>query len=115
MPLEVYKFIHLISVVILIFSFGLMIGHYKNSDKKNKQYNILHGISLTFILISGFGMLARLSIHSPWPLWVILKACVWVALGGIVVLFRKKPNSLIGLISIVLLAGLAIFSAIYHI
>lgn len=115
MTLEFYKFIHLISILVLIFSFGLMIGHYKNSDKKNKQYSILHGISIAFILISGFGMLARLSIHWPWPLWVGIKALVWLALSGIIILFRKKPCSLIGLVSILLLGGLAIFSAIYHI
>ncbi|MBE8222020.1 MAG: hypothetical protein HAW60_04740 [Bdellovibrionales bacterium] len=115
MSLEIYKLIHLISILALIFSFGLMIGHYKNGGEKNKQYNIIHGISITIILISGFGMLARMSIHWPWPTWVIIKALVWIVLGGIIVLFRKKPNSLIGLISILLFGGLAIFSAIYHI
>lgn len=115
MTLEFYKFIHLISIFAVIFSFGLMIGHYKNSGKKNKYYNIIHGISIALILISGFGMLARLSIHWPWPLWVGIKTFVWIAFGGIVVLFRKKPCSLMGLVSILLLGGLAIFSAIYHI
>lgn len=115
MPIEVYKFLHIISVVILVLNFGLMIGHYKHSKEKNKLYNILHGISLTFILISGFGMLARLSINGSWPLWVQVKFAVWLLMGGVVVLLRKKPCTFTGLISIIVLTGLAVFSAIYHI
>lgn len=115
MSLEIYKFIHLISILALIFSFGLTIGHYKNSDKKNKLHSLIHGISISLILISGFGLLARMSIHWPWPLWIGIKIFVWLSFGGIVILFRKKPCSLLGLVSILLLGGLAIFSAIYHI
>lgn len=115
MTLEVYKNIHIVSILLLIFSFGLIIGHYKNTNKKNKLYNIIHGISMALILISGFGMLARLAIHWPWPLWVGIKTFVWIAMGGIIVLFRKKPCPILGVVSIILLGGLAVFSAIYHI
>lgn len=115
MPFEIYKFLHLISIVAIILSFGLIIGHYKNNNTKNKAYHILHGISLSFILISGFGMLAKLSIHWPWPLWVGIKTLVWLSMGGIVILFKRKPCTKMGIASILVLAGLAIFSAIYHI
>ncbi|MBE8162801.1 MAG: hypothetical protein HAW63_02295 [Bdellovibrionaceae bacterium] len=114
MPFAVYKLIHVVSIFLLIFSFGLMIAHYKNSTQKNKYYSLLHGVSVAFILISGFGLLAKLSIHWPWPMWVITKVFVWLVFSVIVVLFRKKPSSLKGLISILLLGGLAAFSAIFH-
>ena len=49
-----------------------------------------------------------------WPAWVWLKFLIWLALGGIVVAFRKAPQASTLLWWILpLLGGLAAYLALY--
>jgi hypothetical protein len=57
------------------------------------------------MLVAGFGMLARLQIHWPWPTWVIAKVVIWVALAALPMLARRRR--LPALAWVVLIAGLA--------
>ncbi len=69
-----------------------------------KSATILHGISLLLILVSGFGMMAKLG-YEYLQGWVLIKILVWLLLGGLLALANKhtlKPPALMG---ILLLAG----------
>jgi hypothetical protein len=64
-------------------------GKSKVENIWRKRLAITHGIGLTLVLVSGFGMLARLGIHSI-PSWAILKLIIWIALGGLLTLIYRQ-------------------------
>jgi hypothetical protein len=83
-----YKLLHLLGVFLLLFALGSSFGFLERSqgttgeaplpkDPKRRKIFITHGIALFLILLSGFGMLARLGVHSPLPGWVFGKLVIW--------------------------------------
>lgn len=114
-----YKVLHLVSIMALYLALGAMIFHMMSGGSKKfpkkKFLMITHGVALFFILLAGFGLLARLSIvQMPWPLWVWLKLAVWLSLGGITTLIYRKPKiaATLWVITFVL-GGLAAYLANY--
>lgn len=96
MSLEIYRILHVLGLILVMMSFGGMIVHVinggtKESNKWRKATMMTHGIGLLLLLVAGFGMLARLGIHS-FPLWVAVKVLVWLAFGGLVAVVYKKPS-----------------------
>lgn len=92
-----YKVLHLISIMAVYLALGAMIFHMMNGGgkkfPKKKFLMITHGIALFFILLAGFGLLARLQItQMPWPIWVWLKLAVWLVLGAITAIIYRKPK-----------------------
>jgi uncharacterized membrane protein SirB2 len=80
MSYQVYKMIHVVSIV-LFFSTYAVATVKPGSIKLEK---ILSGVAVLLILISGFGLLARLNIPmgEAWPLWVKIKLGIWVVIGS---------------------------------
>ncbi len=115
---SVYKVMHLVSLLALLMSLGgLMLGRINHSDKnfKGKRWAmIFHGVSLFFVLLGGFGLLARLNIHTPWPGWIWVKLGLWLLLGGVTVLILRKPEWSRALwVTILLIAGYGVYVAHY--
>ena len=80
---EVYKIVHLIGIFMIMISLGGVAAYAINGgDKANnvfrKGLGITHGIGLVLVLVAGFGLLARIQIHWPWPGWVFVKAAIWL-------------------------------------
>lgn len=99
----IYKIIHLAGIMGLFAALGSAIAGTCSSCKKSA--GILHGVALLLILISGFGMIAKLG-YGYAEGWVIAKIVIWLILGGVMVLAKKhtlKPPALMG---IVLLCGI---------
>lgn len=84
---DIYKVIHLAGVIILFGALGA--GVYTASSKNNKLAAALHGISLVLILVSGFGLLARLW-GNQFTWWIVLKLLIWLLLGGSYALAKKR-------------------------
>jgi hypothetical protein len=57
-----------------------------------KPVAITHGIGLFLVLLGGFGMLARLGIHWPWPGWVLVKVVIWIILGALGAVAARKTT-----------------------
>ena len=116
-PYETYKLIHIFAVFFLLFSLGayLIITSNKTTTGK-KLAGITHGVAIVFVLIAGFGLLARLgfSSMSSWPLWVWIKILIWIILTLIITVIKKKPEwtTLLWFI-IPILGGIAAYVAIY--
>ena len=92
----VYKLLHLLGMVLLLLAFGglilhAIVGGSKRDNPFRKPAIITHGLGMFLVLLGGFGMLARLGIHWPWPLWVYGKVVIWIVLGGLPALVYKSP------------------------
>lgn len=91
---SVYKILHMIAILTLFLALGATAHHVIIGGKKEtsarKLLGMTHGLALFFVLLSGFGLLARLKIG--WPGWVFGKVAIWLFLGGVTVLFYKKPQ-----------------------
>ncbi len=120
MPLIFYKVIHLAGVIGLFFALGGVALHVLSGGTKDfrgrKPAAILHGIGLLLILVSGFGMMARLGIMGvgDWPGWIWFKLIMWFVMGGLLAMLYRSP----GLAKILwwvipLLGALVAYVAIY--
>lgn len=75
---EVYKIIHLTSLMIVFTAMSIQLV----GEKDIKLLKILAGISSFFILVSGMGLLARIGVsHGGMPTWVIIKIVLWASLA----------------------------------
>ncbi len=96
MSYEFYKLVHFIGLFLVFTAIGGNVVHYGNGgDKENhgmrKLVGMTHGIALLLILVSGFGMTAKLGLGFPG--WVGVKLVVWLVLGAAVVLPFKFANT----------------------
>lgn len=83
MPHSVYLFLHVAGVVLLCFSVGgILVGKTAGQDQPPKNLTIMNGVGLLFLLVGGFGMLARLGIAFPFPVWIWVKLGFWVLMGS---------------------------------
>jgi hypothetical protein len=94
MSYEIYKILHLLGLTLVVLSLGGILMHTINGGAKTtnafrKGAMISHGVGLLCLLVAGFGMLARLGIHSM-PGWVIGKIVIWLVLGALVGLSYRQ-------------------------
>ena len=114
---QFYKVLHMIGLMTLFFGFGgLLVANYAGivlTKKARLMTMITHGVGLLLILVSGFGMAARLGYMAQLPPWVHAKLLVWVLLGaGIAVVKRKGKIGWPLAILLLGLGGTAAFVAI---
>jgi hypothetical protein len=119
MSYQAFKLIHILGVLFVFVSLGaLMLASREGVERGTgrKLAGMTHGIALLVVLVAGFGTLARLGITNPgaWPMWVWIKATIWLVLGGIIVLVRRAPQlSTLLWWLLPLLGGIAAWAAIY--
>ena len=75
MDYTTYKIIHLVGIAALAIGLGGMMAGGNN----RKVFSILQGLALLVMLVSGFGLLARL--HLGYPHFAIAKTVLWVVIG----------------------------------
>ena len=93
-----YKLVHLLGILILVAALSGMAAHAASGHGKeeNRSYRLLlflHGFGALVALTGGFGLLARLELHSAghFPGWIWAKLGLWLVLGGLVALpYRKQ-------------------------
>lgn len=87
MQYEHYKLLHMIGLISLFLGLGGMITYTQGNSPFKGLIGAFHGIGLTLLLVSGFGISAQL--HLGFPTWMIVKLIIWVALGAIIVLAKR--------------------------
>ncbi len=99
----VYKIIHLTGIAALALGVGGMMAGGPN----RKPFAILQGLGLLVMLISGFGLLAKL--HLGYPPFAIVKTVLWVVIGALPAILRrlKLPVAAAMCISLTLVAIMA--------
>ena len=118
LAVSVYKNIHLLGVFMVLMALGGVILHHILGGAREhawrKPVAITHGIGLLLVLLGGFGMLARLGIHWPWPGWVLVKLVIWVVFGALSALVARSTTLAQPLWWVtIILAGLAAYLAIH--
>lgn len=119
MPFEVYKLLHLIGLFLIFVSLGGLLLHVAQGGTRQSLGNrqlvfATHGFGLLLVLVSGFGMLAKLGIMANMPGWVWAKIVVWILIGGVVALpLRVQASAKPLWLLLPLLGGLAAWLAIF--
>ncbi len=111
-----YKVLHLLGVLLAFTALGgatlRAVAGTRDDAPGRKLALATHGIALLLILISGFGMLAKLSYG--FPLWVWLKIVVWLLIGAAIAVVRRMPQHAVALwYALPLLGATAAYLAIY--
>ncbi len=96
MSYELYKVLHLVGIV-LLFSGLVSVLTIKLSgaalEGKQKKFAFMtHGIGLLLILISGFGLMARLGLVQEFPKWIFIKLSIWLFMGLVLALIKRKAQ-----------------------
>jgi len=116
MPLEFYKLLHVLGIVLVFQGIGasVALAQAEAGAPWRRASAVGHGIGLVLILVAGFGMLAKLGFMASMPGWVWVKIVVWMALAALPTVIRKNPGTVrwvwggsIGLV--VLAASMALF------
>ncbi|MEO6787380.1 MAG: hypothetical protein ABI318_14710 [Chthoniobacteraceae bacterium] len=92
-----YKIIHITGIALLAIGTG---GRLAGGERR-KSFAVAQGLGLLVMLVSGFGLLARL--HLGYPPFAIVKTVLWVLIAMLPVLFRKLKTPLAAEILIVLI------------
>ena len=78
-----YRIIHIIGVAAV----ALAIGGMTAGGNNRRTFAIWQGIGLLVILVSGFGLLAKLKLG--FPHFAIVKVVLWLLIGMLPMLFRR--------------------------
>lgn len=91
----VYKWLHIIGLVSVFIGlaavWGLSAAGSTQIHKYKRTLALVHGIGLATTLVSGFGLIARLGLHS-FPIWIYVKILIWFVLGGSLALAKRKTQ-----------------------
>lgn len=82
-----YKFLHLAGAMCLFLGLGGLLLPSDVSPSTRKLGSMLHGIGLLFVLVAGFGMIAKLKLGFPG--WIIAKIGLWIVFAVLPVLGKK--------------------------
>ena len=118
MNILIYTWLHIVSIIILVIGFSTLIAAKVAKEEAVQRLSklgaIFQGIGLLGILVSGFGMLARLNLKLSQTGWLHPKLLIWLLLGvGIVALKRNWLPSKIAYALLIILLGTSAYLAIF--
>ena len=102
MSIQIYQFIHVVSVMLIFVALSAIISG--GTQRLTKASTILHGVALILLLISGFGLLAKFEIMGTSKFWIV-KFIIWLAIGASLVLAKRKLLHEGTLITIIIFLG----------
>jgi len=114
----IYKIFHLLGMALLLTSLAGVATHAvgggtKESNPAGRLLAMAHGLGLLLVLVSGFGMLARLDLSFSGG-WVWVKVLIWLVLGAATALpYRSQAAARSLPIVLPLLVGLAACMALF--
>jgi hypothetical protein len=89
-----YLILHLSGVFMVLTGYGAAVALALNGVAARGSAGrslavVTHGVGLLFVLVGGFGLLAKN--HIDWGNWTTAKVVIWLALGGLLTLILRKP------------------------
>lgn len=121
LPYGFYKIVHILGIALALVSLGGMAVHAMHGGQKSENAArrlliSMHGLGALFVLVGGFGLLARIGFAhgSGFPLWLWVKLGLWAALAAVAFLPYRVPQTTRALvIALPLFAALAAAMAVY--
>lgn len=104
MPLPYYHILHLIAVMALFVGTGTALAGADNAGAR-KLGAIFRGIALLLLLVTGFGMLAKLQLMKGIPLWAWVKMGIWLIAAVLPVFVKRRIISGVAAVLIALVLG----------
>src|SRR5258708_2098765 len=96
MSVEFYRVVHVSGILLLFSGLAGLWGTYASGSAPKKSLRIalssIHGIGMVVLLVSGFGLAAKLGLVGSLPVWLYLKMSVWLLLGGSMVMAKRKAD-----------------------
>jgi uncharacterized membrane protein SirB2 len=108
MSYEVYKIMHLVSLVFLVACVGINFF-----SQTPPRWARIGGMAASFVLlVAGMGLLARMKLG--WPSWVIGKMVIWllVAVSVPIMAKRLKDKKILGFFGVIALLIVAVSLAV---
>ena len=108
-----YHLLHLLGLIFVFVGFGALL-----SSDRARSAMMWHGIGLLISLVSGFGILAKISkalpegAQSPYTYkWVMIKLGLWLVLGFLPVLAKRRvmPAGVVVVIAVIIGVAMAYF------
>jgi len=103
----IYSIIHIVGIIILFMGFAYGMKSW------TKGAAIAHGVGLLLILVSGFGLISK-KYDNNLQTWMFVKLGIWLALGGSLVLIKRKKVTGIAAWALLLTLGAAAAWTVYH-
>ena len=115
---QLYNVLHIIGIVLVMSALGGAAAHAAAGQGRGATRTllaVLHGVGTFVLLVSGFGMLARIGgMQEAFPGWVWVKLAIWVTVAGALMIpFRRPGLWRPFLLALPLVAALAAYMAIY--
>lgn len=95
MSYELYHYLHLLGPILIFLGYGRLF-----SEQGMRTAMILTGAGAVLNLVTGFGLLAKMNLLSPFPAWAWIKLGLWLAIAGLPVLAKRRvlpPPAVVGL------------------
>lgn len=118
MTYEFYKVLHFVGFFLLLSGLmGVFFTVWSGASLQGKVKSVsfaLHGLGLLFILVSGFGLLAKLGYMQQMPTWVYFKIAIWMFFAlAISILKRKGQMGMPLYVLLLLVYAFAAFLGVY--
>ena len=98
---------HIIHISSLLVPFGYPFYAFAAAPESKRRVMMITGITSLLVLISGFGLLAKLQLGFPG--WVVVKFVCWLGLSALSGLaFRKRDKSCVFMLIALVLAITAV-------
>ncbi len=118
---DFYEILHILGIALMFVAIGGVAIHAANGGTKadsatRKLVSIGHGIGALLVLVGGFGMLARIGMQqgAGFPPWLWIKIAIWAMLSVVVLIpYRKPALARPFFVLLPLLAGVAVYMAVY--
>ena len=109
MSAEVYKVLHIVGVMLVFLGLGgAIVRSAGGGEKCRKVVGITLGLGLLFVLVGGFGLIAKLKLG--WPIWALVKIGIWVIIGGLLAVINRKPSAGLAIwITVIVLGAVAAY------
>lgn len=98
----IYKIIHFVGLIVFFTGIGSLLALDPKRPAALRRPAMIHGVGLLLLLVSGFGLQAKLKLGFPG--WFIAKLAILIVLGAMIAVIKRKlmPTPIVYLLVIVL-------------
>ena len=92
MEYQQYKMLHFIGLALTFMGLAGVLAHRAANGESvggRLLFTLTHGLGLILLLVSGFGLAAKLGFTHEFPIWLIGLVVVWILTGATLMLAKR--------------------------